>query len=53
MSGAGRRLGARLGNLVADACLAPTAIEPGRELVTVDRDFAGFTGLRRRHPLMR
>lgn len=43
MSGAGRRLGARLGNLVADACLAPTAIEPGRELVTVDREFAGFT----------
>ena len=39
------------GNLVADAYLAAIAIEAGCELVTVDRDFARFTGLRWRHPL--
>ena len=42
--------GAR-GNLVADAWLAALAIEWGCELVTTDRDFARFTGLRWRHPL--
>ena len=40
------------GNLVADAYLAAIAIEAGCELVTVDRDYAGFNGLRWRHPLM-
>ena len=39
------------GNLVADAYLAAVAMEAGCELVTVDRDFARFTGLRWRHPL--
>ena len=39
------------GNLVADAYLAAIAIEAGCELVTADRDFARFTGLRWRHPL--
>ncbi len=39
------------GNLVADACLAAIAMEAGRELVTVDRGFARFTGLRWRHSL--
>lgn len=39
------------GNLVADAYLAATAMEAGCELVTVDSDFARFTGLRWRHPL--
>ena len=38
------------GNLVSDAYLAATAIEAGCELVTVDRDFARFAGLRWRHP---
>ena len=40
------------GNLVADAYLAAIAMEAGCELVTVDRDFARFTGLRWRHPLL-
>jgi uncharacterized protein len=39
------------GNLVPDAYLAALAIEGGCELVTTDRDFARFTGLRWRHPL--
>ena len=39
------------GNLVADAYLAAIAMEAGCELMTVDRDFARFTGLRWRHPL--
>jgi hypothetical protein len=39
------------GNLVPDAYLAALAIEGGCELVTTDRDFARFQGLRWRHPL--
>lgn len=39
------------GNLVPDAYLAALAIETGSELVTTDRDFARFPGLRWRHPL--
>lgn len=37
------------GNLVPDAYLAALAIESGCELVTDDRDFARFEGLRLRH----
>jgi predicted nucleic acid-binding protein len=36
---------------VRDAWLAALAIESGCELVTTDRDFARFPGLRWRHPL--
>jgi toxin-antitoxin system PIN domain toxin len=39
------------GNLVPDAFLAALAIEHGCELVSADRDFARFKGLRWRHPL--
>lgn len=39
------------GNLVADAYLAALAIENSAELVSTDRDFARFPGLRWRHPL--
>jgi uncharacterized protein len=39
------------GNLVLDAYLAALAIEAGCELITTDRDFARFDGLRWRHPL--
>lgn len=39
------------GNLVPDAYLAALAIESGSELVTTDRDFSRFGGLRWRHPL--
>ena len=39
------------GNLVADAYLAALALETGSELITTDRDFARFPGLRWRHPL--
>ena len=39
------------GNLVTDAYLAALAIESGAELITTDRDFARFPGLRWRHPL--
>lgn len=39
------------GNLVPDAYLAALAIEHGAELVTTDRDFSRFEGLRWRHPL--
>lgn len=39
------------GNLVPDAYLAALAIEHGAELITTDRDFARFPGLRWRHPL--
>jgi toxin-antitoxin system PIN domain toxin len=39
------------GNLVADAYLAALAIEAGAELITADRDFSRFPGLRWRHPL--
>lgn len=45
-----RAAGAR-GNLVPDAYLAALAIESGSELVTTDRDFSRFAGLRWRHPL--
>jgi len=36
--------------LVADAYLAALAIESNCELITLDRDFARFPGLRWRHP---
>lgn len=39
------------GNLVPDAWLAAIAIESGCEWITMDRDYARFPGLRRRHPL--
>ena len=39
------------GNLAADAYIAALAIESGCELMTTDRDFARFPGLRWRHPL--
>ena len=39
------------GNLVADAYLAAIAIELDALLVTTDRDFARFPGLRWRRPL--
>lgn len=39
-----------VGNLVPDAYLAALAIESGSELVTTDRDFARFPGLKWRHP---
>lgn len=45
------REGSARGNLVVDAYLAALAIEAGCELVTTDRDFARFPGLRWRHPL--
>jgi uncharacterized protein len=38
------------GNLVSDAHLAALAIEHGAELLTFDRDFAQFAGLRWRVP---
>lgn len=38
-------------SLVPDAYLAALAIEAGNELITNDRDFARFPGLRWRHPL--
>ena len=39
-----------MGNLVQDAWLAALAIEFGCELITTDRDFARFEGLRWRAP---
>jgi toxin-antitoxin system PIN domain toxin len=39
------------GKLLPDAYLAALAIEHGCELITTDRDFARFPGLRWRHPL--
>jgi toxin-antitoxin system PIN domain toxin len=39
------------GDLVPDAYLAALAIESGNELVSADRDFSRFPGLRWRHPL--
>lgn len=39
------------GNLVPDTYLAALAIESGTELITTDRDFTRFPGLRWRHPL--
>jgi len=38
------------GNLVPDAYLAALAIEHGAEVITADRDFARFGGVRWRHP---
>jgi hypothetical protein len=45
-----RSVGAK-GNLVADAFHAALAIESGAEMITADRDFSRFPGLRWRHPL--
>lgn len=45
-----REAGAK-GALIPDAYLAAVAIEHGCELVTADRGFARFPGLRWRHPL--
>ena len=45
-----RRSGAK-GDLAPDAWLAATAIDLGATLVTADRGFARFPGLRWRHPL--
>jgi len=45
-----RQAGARA-NLIPDAFLAALAIETGSDLVTTDRDFTRFPGLRMRHPL--
>jgi toxin-antitoxin system PIN domain toxin len=45
------REGAVRGNLVSHAYLAALAVESGGELITTDRDFARFPGLRWRHPL--
>jgi toxin-antitoxin system PIN domain toxin len=42
--------GAR-GNLVSDAWMAALAIEQGCTLVTTDRDFVRFRGVRTEHPL--
>jgi toxin-antitoxin system PIN domain toxin len=42
--------GAR-GNLVSDAWMAALAIEQGCTLVTTDRDFVRFRGVRTQHPL--
>jgi hypothetical protein len=39
------------GNLVIDAWLAALAIEHNCTLITTDRDFARFKGLKWRHPL--
>ncbi len=38
------------GNLVSDAWFAALAIESGCEWITLDRDYAGFSGLRWRLP---
>ena len=38
------------GNLVPDAYIAALAIESGSELVTLDRDFSRFAGLRWKPP---
>jgi toxin-antitoxin system PIN domain toxin len=45
-----RRVGAN-GRLVPDAYLAALAMDTGSELITADRHFARFPGLRWRHPL--
>ena len=39
------------GGLVTDAYLAAIAMENGATLITTDRDFARFPGLRWKHPL--
>ena len=38
------------GDLVSDAVIAALAVEAGAEVVTYDRDFARFPGVRRRTP---
>lgn len=45
------REGDARGNLVPDAFIAALVVESGCELVTADRGFARFPGLRWRHPL--
>ena len=40
------------GNLIPDAYLAALAIESGCEWITTDRDYARFSGLRWKHPLV-
>ena len=45
------RAGDATGDLVSDAYLASVAAVLGAELVSADRDFARFPGLRWRHPL--
>jgi toxin-antitoxin system PIN domain toxin len=45
-----RRTAAK-GNRVPDAFLAALAIDSGSELITADRGFARYPGLRWRHPL--
>lgn len=42
--------GGTAGNLVVDAHLAALAIEHGAEIVSYDRDFARFPGVRQRLP---
>ena len=44
-----RKAGAR-GNLIPDAYLAAICIESGCELVTTDREFSRFPGLKWHHP---
>lgn len=39
------------GNTITDAYIAALAAEHGAEMITTDRDFARFAGLRCRHPL--
>ncbi|MCA1845284.1 MAG: VapC toxin family PIN domain ribonuclease, partial [Actinobacteria bacterium] len=43
--------GAGAGDHVPDAHLAATAVEWGLELLSADRDFARYPGLRWRNPL--
>ena len=45
-----RQVGAA-GKLIPDAYLAALAIEHGCEVITADKDFRRFPGLRWRHPL--
>ena len=46
------RSSAARGNLIPDAFLAGLAIESGSEWITMDGDFARFTGLRWQRPTM-
>ena len=45
------RQSAASGNLIMDAWLAALAIENDCTLISADRDFARFAGLKWRHPL--
>ena len=45
-----RNAGAK-GNTITDAYIAALAQEHGAEMITADRDFARFAGIRCRHPL--